>query len=59
VYSLLEDHNGTTGKMQEVRQNFEVSSEHSFRDGFYMRRNGFQYRESLFHSTKEKFRYGI
>jgi hypothetical protein len=59
MYSLLEDHNGTTGKMQEVRPNFEISPEHCIRDGFYVRRSGFQYGESLFHSTKEKFRQGI
>jgi hypothetical protein len=56
VYSLVEDHNGTTGKMQEVRPDFEVSPEHCFGDGFYVRRNSFQYGESLFYSTKEKFR---
>ena len=47
VYSLLEDHNGTTGKMQEVRQDFEISPEHCFGDGFYMRRNSFQCGQSL------------
>jgi len=56
VYSLLEDHNGTTGKMQEVWPNFEISPEHCIGNGFYLCRNSFLYGESLFHSTKEKFK---
>src|SRR5512139_1142128 len=59
VYSLVEDHNGTTGKMQEVRPDFEISPKHCFGDGFYVRRNSFQYMESLSDSAKAKFGQGI
>jgi hypothetical protein len=59
VYSLLEDHDGTTGKMQEVRPAFEISPEHCLGNGFYLCRNSFESGESLSDSTKEKFRQGI
>jgi hypothetical protein len=56
VYSLMENHYGAAGKVQEVRSDFDISPKHCVGNGFYLCRNSFLYGESLFHSTKEKFK---